>query len=178
VITDANIREYLLGRLDSEPELVDNIDEQILTDPSFSLTVDVAEDEIIEEYLEGSLSSEDARAVERHFLRPSERQRKLEVARLLGRYFESESRKAKAKQQTAILGVFNNSRLARLLNGGHEAQTAIRFMIDSNRRLENGVRNWAARPAGLVSDGAFARAAIGESRARPSSARRARGCVW
>jgi hypothetical protein len=114
VITDANIREYLLGRLDSESELVDNIDEQILTDPSFSLTVDVVEDEIIEEYLEGSLSSEDARAVERHFLRPSERQRKLEIARLLGRYFEAESRKAKAKQQAKMPGVFNVSRWARL----------------------------------------------------------------
>jgi hypothetical protein len=96
VITDANIREYLLGRLDSGSKLVENIDEQILTDPEFSISVDVIEDEIIEEYLEGSLSSEDMRAVERHFLRPPERQRKLKTARLISRFFEAESPKQPA----------------------------------------------------------------------------------
>jgi hypothetical protein len=35
VITDANIREYLLGRLDSDSDLVESIDEQSLTDPTF-----------------------------------------------------------------------------------------------------------------------------------------------
>jgi hypothetical protein len=114
VITDANIREYLLGRLDSESDLVDSIDEQLLTDPSFSVSVDVVEDEIIEEYLEGTLNSEDARAVEKHFLRPAERQRKLEIARLLGSYFESESRKTRAKQQAAVPGIFNIARFQRL----------------------------------------------------------------
>jgi hypothetical protein len=97
VITDANIREYLLGQLDPHSELVDTIDEQLLADPEFSVFVDVIEDEIIEEYLEGALSSEDSRAVEKHFLRPAERQRKLETARLLSRYLEAESRKVKAK---------------------------------------------------------------------------------
>jgi hypothetical protein len=90
VITDANIREYLLGRLDADSELVESIDEQTLTDPEFSISVDIIEDEIIEEYLEGSLNSEDMRAIERHFLRPPERQRKLKTARLFRRYFEAE----------------------------------------------------------------------------------------
>ena len=97
VITDANIREYLLGRLDWDSELVESIDEQIFTDPNFSISVDVIEDEIIEEYLEGSLRSEDMRAVERHFLRPPERQRKLKTARLISRYFDTESPKQPAR---------------------------------------------------------------------------------
>ena len=96
MITDANIREYLLGRLDSDSELVESIDDQILTDPKFSMSVDVVEDEIIEEYLEGSLSSEDKRAVERHFLRPPERQHKLKTARLISRYFEAQTPKQPA----------------------------------------------------------------------------------
>ena len=111
MITDANIREYLLGRLDSESELVESIDEQILADPKFSINVDVIEDEIIEEYLEGSLSSEDMRAVERHFLRPPERRRKLETARLFSRYFETESRNVKTKQPAVARDLFKAFRM-------------------------------------------------------------------
>ncbi len=91
VISDAIIRDYLLGRLDPQVDLVQRIDEQILTDPEFSISVDVVEDEIIEEYLEGTLSPEDKRAVERHFLRPIERQHKLRTARLFSRYLEAAS---------------------------------------------------------------------------------------
>jgi hypothetical protein len=80
---EAVIREYLLGRLDNNAELVEAIDEQVLTNPRFSETIEVIEDEIIEEYLERSLSAGDARAVEEHFLRPPERQRMLRSARLL-----------------------------------------------------------------------------------------------
>jgi hypothetical protein len=102
VITDANIREYLLGRLESDSELVESIDEQILTDPKFSISVDVVEDEIIEEYLEGSLSSEDKRAVERHFLRPPERQHKLKTARLISRYYEAQTPKQPAPARSLL----------------------------------------------------------------------------
>lgn len=115
MITDANIREYLLGRLDSDSELVESIDEQILTDPKFSISVDVIEDEIIEEYLEGSLSSEDMRAVERHFLRPPERQRKLQTSRLFSHYFEEESRKLKGKQPAPARSIFRAFRIGQVL---------------------------------------------------------------
>ena len=91
VIEDVHIREYLLGRLEGDPELVEQIDERILTNPQFSLIVDVVEDEIIEEYIEGSLSADDAQAVERHFLRPPERQLKLRNARLLSRHLATAS---------------------------------------------------------------------------------------
>jgi hypothetical protein len=111
MITDANIREYLLGRLDPNLELVESIDEKILMDPEFSISVDVIEDEIIEEYLEGSLNSEETRAVERHFLRPPERQRKLKTARLFSRYLESESRNVTTEQPAparSLLKVFRD----------------------------------------------------------------------
>src|SRR6185369_10039721 len=111
MITDANIREYLLGRLDSDVELVDSIDEQTLTDPEFSMSVDVIEDEIIEEYLEGSLNLEDKRAVERHFLRPPERQLKLKTARLFSRYLESEPRKVATEQSASARNLFKAFRV-------------------------------------------------------------------
>lgn len=86
VINDLQIREYLLGRLEGDPELVEQIDEQILTDAQISIIVDVVEDEIMEEYIEGSLCADDLQSVERHFLRPPERQRKLRNARLLNQH--------------------------------------------------------------------------------------------
>jgi hypothetical protein len=89
-VNDAIIRDYLLGRLNSDLELVERIDEETFKGPELSTNIDIIEDEIIEEYLEGSLDSEDTRAVERHFLRPPERQRKLKTARLFRRYFEAE----------------------------------------------------------------------------------------
>lgn len=113
VITDVNIREYLLGRLDADSELVESIDERVLIDPTFSTDVDVIEDEIIEEYLEGSLSTEDKRAVERYFLRPPERQRKVETARLFNRYFEAESGIVKPRQTTR--GLFTMIRIRQAL---------------------------------------------------------------
>jgi anti-sigma factor RsiW len=112
VITDADIREYLLGRLDSESELVESIDEQTLTDPKFSISVDVIEDEIIEQYLEGTLSSDDRRAVERHFLRPPERQRKLQTARLFSSYVKAESR---TEQPIPARGLFRAFRIGQML---------------------------------------------------------------
>jgi hypothetical protein len=50
--------------------------------------VDSVEDEIIEEYLEGSLSSADRDAVDKYFLQPPQRKEKLRSAQLLKHYFE------------------------------------------------------------------------------------------
>ncbi len=66
-----------------ESALVEQIDEQVLTEDEFLVRVDVIEDEIIEDYLEGALAAADKRAIETHFLIPLERQRKLRHARLL-----------------------------------------------------------------------------------------------
>jgi hypothetical protein len=78
---ESSIRAYLLGRL-AEPES-DPVEQKLLTDPDFAKAVDLIEDELIEEYLDGRLSASDARLMENHFLRPPERRRKLWFARLL-----------------------------------------------------------------------------------------------
>jgi hypothetical protein len=79
------IRDYLLGRLDDYSEVAERMDELMLTNAEFFDSLGVIEDEIIEEYLEGSLSAADRQSAETHFLRPPERRRKLQIARLLSR---------------------------------------------------------------------------------------------
>jgi hypothetical protein len=100
VPNDATIRAYLLGQMESEV-LIDRIDELMLDSEEFSENVDVIEDEIIEEYVEGILSPAEKEAVESHFLRPLERQRKLEQARLLNRCFAAAQRNSRRKAQKA-----------------------------------------------------------------------------
>ncbi len=88
-ITDLNlVRQYLLGRLDEQADLEDNVSDGILFNDEMTDIVDSIEDEIIEEYLEGSLSSADREAVEKYFLQPPHRKEKLRSAQLLRHYFE------------------------------------------------------------------------------------------
>lgn len=103
VPNEAMIRDYLLGRLDSDAALVERIDELMLGDPQFSESIDVIEDEIIEEYLEGALDPDDNAAVESHFLRPPERQLKLRQARLLTRRILATARGSRDDEETKAM---------------------------------------------------------------------------
>lgn len=89
-IADRNlIRQYLLGRLDEQRELEEQLSDGILNDEAMIDIVDSVEDEIIEEYLDGSLNAEHKKAVEKYFLRPPQRQDKLRSAQLLEHYFQT-----------------------------------------------------------------------------------------
>lgn len=83
------VRQYLLGRLDEQRELEEQLSDGILNDAAMTDIVNSVEDEIIEEYLSGSLNAEHKKAVETYFLRPPQRQEKLRFARLLEHYFET-----------------------------------------------------------------------------------------
>jgi hypothetical protein len=83
---ETTIREYLLGNIDPESELAERLDERLLTDRDFSALTDRIEEEIIQDYLEGELEPSERAAMERYFLRPPERQKKLRRARLLNRH--------------------------------------------------------------------------------------------
>lgn len=85
-IDEAAIRTYLLGRIGPEEEIAAKVDERMLADPEFSLLIDVIEDEILEEYIDGALTDVDIDAVESHFLVPPERQLKLRRMRLISRH--------------------------------------------------------------------------------------------
>jgi hypothetical protein len=87
--TEDVIRQYLLGKLDDQEELEYRLSEQMLFDHQLSELVDSIEDEIIEDYLDGEVSTTDQVAIRQYFLRPAERQEKLELAQLLRRHFET-----------------------------------------------------------------------------------------
>jgi hypothetical protein len=143
VINDAIIRDYLLGRLNSDLDLVERIDEQTFKDPELSISIDIIEDEIIEEYLEGSLNSEDTRAVESHFLLPPERQHKLKAARLFGRYLEAESADVKMQRPPLarrLLTAFREGRVLPSFRTCAEIAASMVFVVSSmtllNQRRE------------------------------------------
>src|ERR1043166_6808472 len=90
VIADRNLmRDYLLGTLDEQSELEEKERDRIVNNEQTTDIVDSVEDEIIEEYLEGSLNSVDRDAVENYFLKPPQRKEKLRSAQLLGQYFKT-----------------------------------------------------------------------------------------
>jgi len=103
LINEATIRACLLGRIGPERETSAQIDERMLADPEFSLLIDVIEDEILEEYVDGVLTAADIEAVENHFLTPPERQRKLRRMRLISRHVtdlaEENKEEAEARPQ-------------------------------------------------------------------------------
>jgi hypothetical protein len=82
------LRRYLLGLL-PEPE-IEEVEENLLSNESLSETADLVEDEIIEDYLDGTLDERSRRAVETHFLRPAAHREKLRFARLLKQHFDQE----------------------------------------------------------------------------------------
>ena len=81
--TESTIRQYLLGKLNEQQDLDTSLSEQICFNDELAEMVAAIEDEIIEDYLDGTLSAPDRKAVEEYFLRPAERREKLNFARLL-----------------------------------------------------------------------------------------------
>ncbi|HEY6968166.1 MAG TPA: hypothetical protein VJA94_03100 [Candidatus Angelobacter sp.] len=81
--TESTIRQYLLGKLNEQQDLDGNLSEQICFNDELAEMVAAIEDEIIEDYLDSTLSAADRTAVEEYFLRPAERRERLNFARLL-----------------------------------------------------------------------------------------------
>jgi hypothetical protein len=86
------LRQYLLGQFNAPTEIAERLEERIFMDRDFAELASVIEDEIIEDYLEGTLNPGERDAVEQHFLRPPERQEKLRLARLVSRSLASSMR--------------------------------------------------------------------------------------
>jgi hypothetical protein len=82
--SDQVLRQYVLGELQEPPRL--EIEERLVTDPDFFESLGVTEEELIEEYLEGTLSAADAERFERHYLTNAARRRDVAFVRLLKSY--------------------------------------------------------------------------------------------
>ncbi len=81
------LRQYLLGKLDDREELEESWSRELFFNDELCEMAEIIEDEIIEEYLDGTLDPADLKAVEEYFMRPPERRKKLHFARLLrGRF--------------------------------------------------------------------------------------------
>lgn len=82
--TAQTLRQYLLGTL---PEAARQpVEERLLTDRPFFEELLAAEDELIDEYLAGTLSPAAIESFTGHFLQSDERQSKLQFARAFRRY--------------------------------------------------------------------------------------------
>jgi hypothetical protein len=75
------IRRYLLGLLEQDEQR--QLEERLLSDTEYFEELLVAEDELVDEYIEGALSEGEREKFEHYFLATPERQRKLSFARAL-----------------------------------------------------------------------------------------------
>lgn len=83
------LRQYLLGRLDAAEEMESKISDEIFQNDHLAEIADSVEDEIIEEYAEGSLDPADRKSVEEYFLCSPERKAKLQFFRTVQSHFET-----------------------------------------------------------------------------------------
>jgi hypothetical protein len=142
---DAEIRSYLLGQLDPESELNEAIDKLLYTDPKFPLRVDTVEDEIVEQYLEGDLNPIDRLAVERHFLRPPQRQEHLRTARLIQRHLSPRGRILRLPQLPAWSAIAAAALLGTCMFSLWRQHRRINSLESANRQLEDRNRGQLAR---------------------------------
>src|SRR4051812_45126538 len=74
------LRQYLLGMLDDEV-VQGRIEERLMVDDEYTAQINAAEDELIEEFLDGELSADESDRFNRFFLAPPERKRQLRLTR-------------------------------------------------------------------------------------------------
>lgn len=89
-VTDrALVRQYLLGKLDEQSKLEESLSERILFNDDMMEMAESIEEEILEEYLDGSLDSADKNAVDQYFLQPPQRRERLRFSKLLRRHCDT-----------------------------------------------------------------------------------------
>ncbi len=113
------VRQYLLGRLDTVDEIENKISDEIFVNEQFAELVESVEQEIIEEYEEGSLDSADRKSVEEYFLQSPERKTELRFFRLLRSRFGAESTRLTDSQVDAVHPKRQNSRSACITSEAH-----------------------------------------------------------
>jgi anti-sigma factor RsiW len=96
----ALVREYLLGRLDDKKELEEQLSHEICVNDDLLEMVESIEEEIIEDFLDGTLDPADKDAVDGYFLRPPERKEKLRFVRLLRHHFEQRQDLVNTRRET------------------------------------------------------------------------------
>jgi hypothetical protein len=93
--SDHTLRQYVLGELREHPRL--EIEERLITDPDVFDALGVAEEELADEYLDGTLSAADKLRFEQHYLINRDRQRRVNFVRRLKSYAMAAARRAPAE---------------------------------------------------------------------------------
>ena len=95
------LKQYLLGTL-TEPE-TEEIDLRVISDDSFADELSMAESDMIEDYLEGTLSDEQVQLFRASFMTSREREEQLQEISLLKTYAHSQDVKKNASESTEKL---------------------------------------------------------------------------
>jgi hypothetical protein len=86
---ETTIRQFLLGQRRERQQQEGSLSEEMFFNDQLSGIVGSIEDEMIEEYLDGSMNALDQQSFEYFFLQPQERRKKLEFAQLLREHFDN-----------------------------------------------------------------------------------------
>jgi|CXWL01.1.fsa_nt_gi hypothetical protein len=78
------LKRYLLGELDNEERA--DLDVKLLTDEEFAVSIELAEEDLIENYLDDLLTSDEVQRFEHHFLASAERLLQFRVSLQLREY--------------------------------------------------------------------------------------------
>jgi hypothetical protein len=78
---DITLRRYLLGQLPEQAQR--EVEERLFIDNTYLKQVELAEDDLVEAYVSGDLSSAEREQFETHFLHTPERRRHLQLTRTL-----------------------------------------------------------------------------------------------
>jgi hypothetical protein len=104
----ARLKRYLIGELGEDDR--QEIGERVLIDDQYFAQMEMMEDELIDDYLSGSLSPEEQYRFETHFLNPPSRREKLRFARALRRYVKAEAQVTTATRESELKPVISPSR--------------------------------------------------------------------
>jgi hypothetical protein len=96
-VTDVSLRQFLLGQLDDGQR--QRIESRFLTDPQFKERIFAAEQDLIDDYLDGSLAKADHESFLLHFAQTPEQQRKLRISRSVMDWAMSEANRFEVRPQ-------------------------------------------------------------------------------
>jgi CHAT domain-containing protein/tetratricopeptide (TPR) repeat protein len=91
------LRAYLLGKCAVQTEK-EKIEEKLMIDKDYFQNLLSQEEELIEDYVDAELDSDELEAFEKHFLIPVERREKVKFALLLKKHFDEEEEIAASKK--------------------------------------------------------------------------------
>lgn len=83
----SEIRQYLLRQLSENQQ--QSIEQRLLVDDDLFEELEIVEAQLVDDYVAGSLTSEENRQFDEHFLTTPERQQSLQFARVFRRYVDS-----------------------------------------------------------------------------------------